>query len=315
MLARNSIAAHRRAVRSSSSRKTPVFSSSRIRSQKILNKPQTKKSAKSKNSIFSYFLRILLSGVLIAGVVGIVLFLRKNLTHSIDLNTSYTILLQEPGGENAQSTVVSLRGSEKSVEFVSVNTYFESVLYTYFPIDARVRIEDIVGGVNKRKLAAIFAPWNQSTQSNLTFFDRLKIWHYLLSVDSSHVEEQEISTDPKDTSKLLSTIQKYFSDTSLRQLAPTIAIVNTTGQNGVAKQLADILNAWGFTVIQIDSNNQQVYEQSVLITEERLRFSSGAKRLELALPKLNINQDDQVLRFYRTEFVLFVGNDYQLVQE
>lgn len=312
MLARTRFAAHSQNRQSSRIAKKSLFSSSKNRQQKVLKKGKSKSSSNNSNNAVSYFLRIFVSGIFLLGVFFIVSFFVRSYSQSIDLTQSYTLMITQQktdDSEESRTIIVSLRGSEKSVNYLLVSES-QANLSAYFPIDQKLNTSESLQQFDKQELLAVIAPWNKTTQTHLSFVDRYKIWQYVFAADSAHMQKLTLSNDP---TVLLSIIQKYFSDTHLRQLAPTIAIVNTTGQNGVAKQLADILNAWGFTVIQIDSSDQERYEKSLLISEPTDQQGSAVavSRLKLALPELSTAQDEQVLRQYRTEFVLFVGQDYQ----
>lgn len=301
MIHRSSHTAHKTSSRNLS---RPILKKNR---QKLLISPKKNRTSKQSKNYISPFLRVFISGLLILGGIAILFFLKKNLTHSIDLNDSYTLAIQEPSDEGQQVTVLSLRGSDKSANF-SVISARQSELIRYFPIDAEVHVKRELNLGDKSSFAALFAPWNREPETKLSLFSRIKIWQYLLTIDSAHFQEQKFSDD---SDRLLLTVQKYFADTELRQLAPTIAVVNTTQQNGLAKRQADIFNAWGFTVIQVDSNNQQTLERTKLIVDSELIKTHSAQRLQLAFPDLEMTQDEQQLRFYRTQFVLFIGNDYK----
>ncbi|MEO8581843.1 MAG: LytR C-terminal domain-containing protein [Patescibacteria group bacterium] len=305
MLHRSRVTAH--PLSSNRSRKT-VRVAPKKRTQKILKNSRSRTRQKHSEINVSYLFRLFLSGLAVMMVMLVVVFLKGIMTNSLDTHHSFTFVIRNEEMTDPQIAIVSLRGDDNSVSYSLVDESNGNVVQ-YFPIDAVIELDYPIALRDKASLLTILAPWNSEAHSELSFYTRLKIWRYVMSADSAHVQEHSVSTD--DPTQLLSTVQKYYSDTLLRQLAPTIALINTTAENGLAKQVGDILSAWGFTVIQVDSTNQNPRDVSQLFVDPTFQQSLAVTRLQLTIPHLSVSQDDALIRSYRSQLVLFLGTDYQ----
>jgi hypothetical protein len=316
--------------------------------QKVLNRSPKKKEAPLQHKRYSYFVRIFLSGLLFLSVIGVILVGYRMWQKSLQLQYSYTALLI-PSDSASTSYVVSLRGRDQSVHIIalpqtfgedeeSVNVNMREVnqlirqrgddtlgirsavsLKLGLPIDTVLFVDSPFVASSKSDLLEIFSPFNsKKLHGQLTTFDKAQIEKYLFSVDPAHVEQLSFfqRKEPNNGSELiaqyqwLNMLQKYFSDTAVRQQAPTIAVINATTQNGLARQLGDVFNAWGFTVVQLESGEPEAHEKTELIIDDRLKDSAALKRLERAMPiELKYKSDQNVLQKYRSQMVLVVGQD------
>lgn len=337
-----------RSSKLSSSSKQSFFHQKR-NTQKLLNRNLVKVEKAGTKKQYSYFIRIILSGFLFIIVIAISLLIFSFWQNSLDLRHSYTVALV-PFESQQSPYIVSLRGSEKTVRVIALPRTFTDFdepvnenmrfidqllsnepqnsnkirsafsLKLGIPVDTVMYLHAPIQVSTKSELLEVFSPFKaKQLHTELSAIDLLMIEKYLFVVDPAHVEQSEffqgkepnIGSELIQMTQLLNLIQKFFPDTAVRQTSPTIAVINTTTQNGVAKQLGDFFNAWGFSVVQLDSAEEETHQETELIIDEKLIDSPAMRRLRLSFQnELKYKSDQNILNKYRSQMVLFVGQDF-----
>lgn len=226
--------------------------------------------------------------------------------------------------ESEDELVLSIR--QLSTQLVVTSSQSEQLtpligLQLGIPIDESILIPSGQKIQNKGDLLNLFDPLHKTKlQSSLSYMDRAQIWKYILQTDASHIESHSIVDGTAESnssfishSSLLTIVQKYYSDSVIRKTSPTIALVNTTSQKGLAKQIGDVLNSWGFTVIQVGSEQVENQHSSALVIDPQLVPSHSLYRLQRLVPgTLSYKSDQNILQKYRSQIVLFIGDDLVL---
>lgn len=237
-------------------------------------------------------------------IVCTIVIILQSYWQSIDLSESRTFLIESPD-TGAPLVVVSLRGSERAVNFSVLE--HKSQQY-FFPIEKKIETRNVFETNNPRSsLLADFKPWGHRTTGSLSIVDRFKLWWYVFSLDAAAFAKHNVRSD---TAAQLTTIQKYFADTTLRSNAPTIAVINTTDRNGAASQVGDRLGAWGMRVIQVDSDQERDVGVTQLVVGDALESSRTVELLSVVLPNIQLISDETQTQRYRAMFVLFIGDEY-----
>lgn len=303
------------------------------RVKKVLKKENLEKDGKSK---VSYFIRIIKSGFWIIPLVLCYVVYRQFLLAQIDIDSSYTRVFVSQYESHIKGMIVSLRGKEKgiSVTLIEPEQLVQSfpeqsvipatevlrqqslsaiALQLGIPVDEIVSVDSADAlKPTKNQILVLSDPF--SKLSNISFVDKLKIWWYVFQLDPSLITFKELGNSNGDEAfsvsdeSQLNLVKAYFADTFVRAQSPTIAIVNTTEQNGLGKRVADVLDSWGFQVIRIDSSSSQL-PQSTVVSSGPTSTRMIARISQLFGTPIEHTSDQNVLEQYRSQIVLFVGND------
>ncbi|MDA1079762.1 MAG: LytR C-terminal domain-containing protein [bacterium] len=172
------------------------------------------------------------------------------------------------------------------------------------PVGSFLAIDELVpGDVDFSKLQGVL---HRSAVQKLRAFTMP--WQELAILPLLTQQSSTISSSLEEVQAQLQSAM--VRSTSRSELACTVAIVNTTTESGLARQLATVLEQGGVRVVRItDTSN----------TEERSRFVMDADRTECAwieplvrswfFSDLEVQQKSETEQSYRAWGVVFIGSD------
>lgn len=88
-----------------------------------------------------------------------------------------------------------------------------------------------------------------------------------------------------------------------------VVLINTTSEVGLANASATILEKSAFSVIQKDSNNDNLTQSKVFYDESEPTCEILLRKLQVFLPESLIVADKSEVRFYRASLVIYLGKD------
>lgn len=114
-----------------------------------------------------------------------------------------------------------------------------------------------------------------------------------------------------DVVRLDSIISEEFSNPALKKNKETIAIVNTTKEGRLGTRVARSLSVMGMDVIRVTDAQQPIQETRLAYAKDIHASESIAHILRdlFLLKKEHLHVDEQVTNEYRSDYVLFLGED------
>lgn len=94
-----------------------------------------------------------------------------------------------------------------------------------------------------------------------------------------------------------------------KHFACPVALVNTTGEFGLASTWSRILDTGGFSIIRKDSNQDQRAQSTVAYDASNQVCGDLVKRLQVMVPTLIVADDAALAQTYRADLVLYLGRD------
>ncbi len=181
-----------------------------------------------------------------------------------------------------------------------------------------------------KELAKEAEEWwkDRGVKSNLSWGDRVRLWWAMRKLGGDDVtwldfsqgnwarEEQDVDGQTMiwfDKNAIDVRLPELMADSQLKALGLTVRVVNTTGIDGLGKQIARIIDSLGLRVVELTDESQEV-ERCVIRVENKERSEYAVRRLEglfgcdLSKQELTDNRVEIELKAGRKEGQMWMGN-------
>lgn len=168
-------------------------------------------------------------------------------------------------GNNDTDAFVAFNPLGKSVNMLKVSgkTDEKYSLALGVPVDASISVP-IQDDISKMTEDMLF---HDTTEKNMTIIDRLRLLLFVntLNPNNFHISSLQMSADDKTKEKLLSTI---FLDQALYGENESIAVVNATGESGLASRIAHMLSVIGMNVVSVTTADVNQDKSTLFATQD-----------------------------------------------
>jgi hypothetical protein len=134
-----------------------------------------------------------------------------------------------------------------------------------------------------------------SKESLITFFKEHKIYYLFLKDKQLLWREQQFRPE------LPSVTMPVFD-------CP-VALINTTGETGLASSLASLLEKSAFSIVKKDSNDQNLEQTRIVYDPEEGSCGKPLEKLKKILPQSLITADKPETSSHRAALVIYIGRD------
>lgn len=136
---------------------------------------------------------------------------------------------------------------------------------------------------------------NLDKQSLLDFFKDQKIYYFFL-------KDQELLWREQDYEQEINYMVKPVFDCP-------VALINTTGEAGLASSLSKILEKSSFSIIKKDNNAENLEQTKIIYNPEEESCAQLLKKLDKILPQSLIVADKNETLENRSAMVIYIGRD------
>jgi len=136
---------------------------------------------------------------------------------------------------------------------------------------------------------------NLDRSSLLAFFKDKKIYYFFLKDKELLWKEQEFEQESSHI------IKPFFN-------CP-VALINTTGETGLATSLADILEKSAFSIIKKDNNMENLAQTKIIYNPDEKSCGQVLSKLNKILPESLLIADKSEVLNHRAALVIYIGRD------
>ena len=222
-----------------------------------------------------------ISLVVVILVVAISIKVIETIQKSIfDGQHQFVILLESP---NNKATLVDIDPSDTIFSALYINNPKHETIQSDIPlgIDAIVQTSQAINSIQDVQTALLVSAsfMNLRKNSDITWYDLLRLWYVTKTVNKSKIIEDHITLPANETD--LASAEKLFIDAGLEKESAPIQIINATDISGEATRLETLLTNIGCSVIDVrtstttQSSSMILYYGTITYTVQKLQRVLG----------------------------------------
>ena len=182
-------------------------------------------------------------------------------------NSPFNILVQ--GKDNASLVTISSKDKKLSAIVLNGNVNRKDAQNLLgIKVDSQIESNsfEVSNGI-KTEIGGLFQDY-KTLQSDLSFFDRLKIIFYIKFFPKEEVTERTLSLSASQ-SEIDAIISDLVSDKNIIEEAKSIEVINASGIDGIGAKAARIISNMGGNVVLISTSKDPSASSVVEYREER----------------------------------------------